>query len=134
MKTIFQLIIKLLKDKEFLRFCIVGIISTLIDALVFYIAIMITTYMYALFCGYFISLFINYVLTVIWTFKLIPNFRSFIGVFCAHLANLFIVRMGLMFLFVEIFYIKDNMAYFPTVAISSITNFIIIRYIVKRTN
>ena len=45
--------------------------------------------------------------------------------------NLFVVRMGLMWLFVEIFGLSDSIAYIPMAVISAITNFLVIRAVVK---
>ena len=57
----------------------------------------------------------------------IKNASGMIG---AHLFNLFVVRMGLMHVFVEILAINDQVAYIPTFVISIITNFLVIRFIV----
>ena len=45
--------------------------------------------------------------------------------------NLFVVRMGLMWLFVEAFGLDDSVAYIPMAIISAVTNFIVIRAVVK---
>lgn len=118
--------------KEFIRFCIVGAFATLIDAAVFYIVRQFACYQVALVSGYVLSLIVNYFLTVLWTFKQKPNMKNALGVLVAHMINLFVVRMSLMYLFVDIFGINDRIAYVPTLLISMVTNFIVVRFFVKR--
>ena len=88
-------IIHNLYQQQFIRFCLVGGLCTGIDAVIFYAVRMIASYPVALTCGYLISLIVNYFLTVKWTFHSTPNTKNAIGVFAAHLFNLFVVRMGL---------------------------------------
>ena len=45
--------------------------------------------------------------------------------------NLFIVRMVLMHLFVQIMGIQDSIAYIPMALISAVTNFLVIRAVVR---
>lgn len=121
------------KYRELIRFCIVGAFCTGIDAMIFYIVRLFAPYSVALISGYLFSLIINYILTVLWTFKSKPNKQNAIGIFAAHLFNLFVVRMGLMWLFVEVLNLEDKIAYVPTLLISVISNFVIIKYIISRT-
>ena len=117
---------------EFYRFCIVGLLATLIDAIIFYQALYFAPYQVALICGYIISLTFNYILTIKWTFNTLFSIKNAIGVFAAHMFNLFFVRMGLMYLFVSIVGINEKMAYMPTLLISVLSNFIIIRIFLKK--
>lgn len=118
---------------EFLRFCVVGAIATAIDALVFYMAIPFMSYPIALILGYGISLLFNYFLTILWTFREQPTLQNAIGIVTAHIINLFVVRMGLMRLFINILSLPTRIAFLPTLAISVVTNFFIVRYFVKQT-
>lgn len=118
--------------REFVRFCVVGTICTGIDAGIFYLVNLIAPYTIALICGYLISLSVNYILTVLWTFKTYPNARNLIGIVSAHIFNLFVVRMGLMRLFVEVASLTDSIAYIPTLIISVITNFFIIKLVINK--
>lgn len=124
----------LLRDsvKEFLRFCVVGVICTGIDASIFYIFRLFSVYQVALVAGYLISLFFNYFLTVLWTFKKPISYKNAIGVISCHLFNLFVVRMGLMILFVEFIGIDDSYAYWPVLIISVFTNFFILKFCVGK--
>lgn len=119
------------KGQVFIRFCIVGVIATLIDATIFYLVNDIASYQIALISGYIISLIANYFMTVLWTFKVRPTARNALGVLLAHLFNLFIVRMSLMFLFVDVMLINEKLAYIPTLLISMITNFLVVRLVVR---
>lgn len=122
----------ILRNSEFVRFCIVGVICTAIDAVIFYAVRSFASYPVALVSGYVLSLIVNYFLTIYWTFKSKPNAKNAIGVVAAHLFNLFIVRMGLMYIFVDFISINDRIAYIPTLAISVITNFLIVKLVINK--
>ena len=117
--------------RQFIRFCIVGGICALIDAAVFYAVRLIAPYQVALVSGYVISLSVNYLLTVYWTFRTRSSVRNLVGIVGAHMFNLFVVRMGLMYLFVEMIGLSDSIAYLPMAAISAVTNYLVIRTVVK---
>jgi len=119
------------ETRQFIRFCIVGGTCALIDAIVFYIVRLYAPYQVALVSGYLISLCANYFLTIYWTFKTSPSAHNFVGIIGAHMFNLFVVRMGLMWLFVEVFGWDDSIAYIPMAIISAVTNFLVIRTVVK---
>jgi len=121
------------ETRQFVRFCIVGGICAMIDAAVFYIVRLFAPYQIALVSGYLISLSVNYFLTVYWTFKTTPSAQNLVGIIGAHLFNLFVVRMGLMNLFVEVFGLADSIAYIPMAIISAVTNFLVIRTVVNRS-
>lgn len=120
------------KYGEFIRFCIVGVICTLIDAAIFYLFRTFANYQVSLVSGYIISLLVNYFLTVYWTFKVNSSVNNAFRIVFAHLFNLFVVRMSLMYLFINITSINDRLAYIPTLIISVITNFIILKIIIKK--
>ncbi len=121
------------KVHEFIRFCIVGVICTAIDAGIFYATRELTGYRIAMVCGFTLSLSVNYVLNIYWSFNAKPTLKNAIGMLAAHCFNIFVVRMALMWMFVEYFCIDESIPYIPTLLISIITNFIILRFIVKRT-
>lgn len=123
--------VKIRKKNEFLRFCIVGLVCTLVDAIIFYAFNSFFSYQISLVSGYLISLILNYYLTIHWTFKSKSNLKNAIGIILAHLFNLFVVRMGLMSVFINICGVSNIIAYIPTLLISVITNFLIIRFVVK---
>ena len=121
------------ETRQFVRFCIVGGTCALIDAAIFYIVRLFAPYQVALISGYLISLSVNYFLTIYWTFRTTPSVHNLVGVIGAHMFNLFVVRMGLMWLFVEVFDMDDSVAYIPMAIISAVTNFLIIRIVVRKT-
>lgn len=121
------------KVGEFIRFCIVGVIATALDAGIFYLVRMFASYQIALVSGYCLSLTVNYLLTIYWTFKKKPSTSNLVGVIAAHMFNLFVVRMSLMWIFVDVAGIPDRIAYVPTLLISMVTNFLVVRFAVNKT-
>ena len=109
-----------------------GSICFLIDAAVYYVVRRFAHYQVALVSSYLVSLCFNYFLTIYWTFKTTPSIQNLVGVVGAHMFNLFVVREGLMWLFVEVFEIDDSIAYIPMAIISAVTNFLVIRFVVRK--
>ena len=120
------------RTMEFVRFCMVGALCTAIDAGLFYIIKLVFCYQVALSIAYIVSLIINYYLTTFWTFKVKPSKKNFIGIVSVHLFNLFVVRMGLMWLFVSYYQLSENLAYIPTLMLSVMVTFVLIRIIAKK--
>lgn len=120
--------------REFIRFCIVGGMCAVIDACIFYIVRLFAPYQIALVSGYVLSLCVNYYLTVKWTFKVGASKSNAFGIIMAHLFNLFIVRMGLMWLFVDTMQIPDSIAYLPMAVISAVSNFLVVKLAVNKTS
>lgn len=120
------------ETRQFIRFCIVGSICFLIDAAVYYVVRHFAHYQVALVSSYLVSLCFNYFLTIYWTFKSTPSIQNLVGVIGAHLFNLFVVREGLMSLFVVVLEIDDSIAYIPMAIISAVTNFLVIRFVVRK--
>lgn len=121
------------KYGEFIRFCIVGVICTALDAVIFYAVRNFASYQVSLISGYILSLIANYFLTIYWTFKVKSSAKNAIGVVVAHLFNLFVVRMSLMWVFTSILLLDDRIAYIPTLLISVITNFVIVKLVINKT-
>lgn len=117
---------------EFLKFCCVGAVCAFIDWSVYSLFCFIFPYQAAVLMGFSVSLIVNYRLTAVWTFKKKPTAGNFVGMVCAHLVNLFVVRMALLMLFVEILLLDERIAYIPTLLIAAITSFLMIRYVFKR--
>lgn len=118
--------------QEAFRFCVVGGLCSVIDACIFYAVVPFTTYHIALVSGYCLSLIVNYFLTIHWTFKKKASAKNAIGVVAAHLFNLFVIRMGLMVLFVDYIGLSEQIAFIPTFIISVVANFFIVRMVVNR--
>lgn len=116
--------------RQFVRFIIVGCICTMTDMVLFYVLRMFVPYQQAMIAGYLTSLTINYLLTVYWTFGTQASIRNLVGIVLVHLFNLFVVRMGLMYVFVRQMAMDDRVAFVPTLVISSIVVFFMIRRVV----
>lgn len=119
-------------QQEFIRFCIVGAVCTLLDTLLYYLLRTIVPYQIALVCGYVTSLAVNCMLTIRWTFQALPNKTNIAGVVTAHLFNLFVVRMGMMWVLTLQFNVDDSVAYIPILIVSIGTNFLTIRIIINK--
>lgn len=119
------------ETQQFVRFCIVGATCFLIDAVVYHVVLKFAPYLIALVSGYIISLCFNYFLTVYWTFQTQSSVLNLVGIVGAHMFNLFIVRTGLMLLFVEGIGLTAGIAYWPMAVISAVTNYLVIRMVVK---
>ncbi|MCF0180234.1 MAG: GtrA family protein [Bacteroidales bacterium] len=117
--------------REFVRYCIVGVLATIIDMAIFYSMKLIVHYNIALISGYCLSLIFNYFMTVYWTFSTKSSARNLIGVVSAHMINLFVVRMGLMWLFVNLVGLESGIAFLPTIVVSVFVNFFVLRAFVK---
>lgn len=115
------------KAIEFIRFCIVGCIAALIDVGIFNVVLFFTNYLISTICGFAVSWVANYILSTYWTFKEKPNTKNFFGVLISHLINLFLVRMGLMYIFVDVLSLNDRIAYVPTLLLSAITSFLMVK-------
>lgn len=118
--------------QQFIRFCIVGAFATLLDAALFYMFRQWMSYQASMVLSYTICLLLNMVLTLRWTFRRKFSLRNVMGVMWAHLFNLFVVRYKLMELFVVNLKMSDRLAYLPTLGISVVVNFLIIRAIVHK--
>lgn len=118
--------------QQFIRFCIVGAFATLLDAALFYMFRQWMSYQASMVLSYIICLLLNMVLTLRWTFRRKFSLRNVMGVMWAHLFNLFVVRYKLMELFVVTLKMSDRLAYLPTLGISVVVNFLIIRAIVHK--
>lgn len=116
----------------FLIFCLIGVLCTGIDAGVFYALHTTIGYRLAMVCGFCVSLGINYLLNMRYSFKERPTTSNAVGFVFAHLLNIFVVRMSLMWLFIHLLYMSDSMAFVPTLAISVVTNYMILKYVVKK--
>lgn len=117
------------KLREFIRFCFVGVVCTAIDAIVFLLFHGIVGYRIAIVTGFILSFGLNYLLNISWSFNVRQSKKNACGFIAAHLFNIFVVRWGLMFIFVDLGEINETIAYMTTLVFSVISNFFIIRFI-----
>lgn len=116
------------KYSEFIRFCVVGCTAALIDMGVYNVFKFFAIYQICVVAGFVISWLCNYYLSAKWTFREKPTKENFVGMLTAHLLNLFVVRMGLMYIFVDLLHMNERLAYVPTLAIAAVTSFIMVRF------
>ena len=116
--------------KQFIKFVIVGSICTFTDMVLFYVIRIFLSYQVSMIIGYLSSLALIYLMTVYWTFDTTSSAKNAIAIVCAHLMNLFVIRMGLMYMFVQFTSLSDRIAFIPTLVLSSILNFFIIKKLI----
>ena len=116
--------------RQFVRFVVVGCVCTMTDMILFYVLRLFMPYQPAMIAGYLTSLTVNYLLTVYWTFSTEASVRNLVGIVMVHLFNLFVVRMGLMYVFVRLLAMDDRVAFVPTLVISSVASFFLVRMVV----
>lgn len=121
------------KIREFIRFCTVGVICTLLDTCIYYTFLTFAPYFVSLVSGYCLSLIVNYFLTIYWTFQKKANAKNGIGVICSHLFNLFVVRMSSMYILVNYCGMSEEWAFIPTLFISTVCNFLLVRLAVYKS-
>ena len=116
---------------EFVKFCIVGTLCAGIDLLFFNLVRFFASYQLSVIAGFVISWLVNYFMSSYWTFQEKPTKTNFIGMLSAHLINLFVVRMGVMYVLVDVLSLNSRIAYIPTLIIAAITSFIMVRFCFK---
>lgn len=119
--------------RQFVRFCLVGALATALDACLFYLLRCWLHYQVSMMISYFVSLCLNTMLTLSWTFSASVSLRNIIRVVGAHLFNLFVVRFGLMAFFVGTVGLADRLAFIPTLGISIVLNFFIIKSFIHKS-
>lgn len=121
------------ETQQFIRFCIVGLFCFLIDNTIF--ILMREQFGFSRdvshASGFLISLSINYLLTIYWTFRTKYSVKNIVGVVGAHMFNFIVVRRGLLSLFTVQFGMNETFAYPTMVLISAVINYLIIRTVVK---
>lgn len=117
---------------EFLRFCIVGGICTITDYLIFVVSSKFIPYQISVVFGFAVSFLLNYILTALWTFKVKPSRIRFLLMIICHILNMFIVRIGLLTMAIEILGVEKDIAYMSVLIISAFTSFLMMRFVFKR--
>ena len=121
-----------IRVREFGRFCVVGVLCTFIDIVCFYTIHDFTGYKVAIIVGFCLSIGANYLLNTMWSFRVSLSVVKAFGMLLAHCFNIFCVRMGLMWLFINKFYFEECYAYIPTMLISVISNFFVVRFVLTK--
>lgn len=116
--------------KEVVRFCITGIISTITTYAVYYICFSFTNPTFAFFIGYLVAFFVNYIMTLSFTFKVKASAKNGVGFVVTNVINLLLCE-----LFLNIFIwlgVTIQWAPIPMYAICIPINFFLVRYIMKK--
>lgn len=123
------------KTRQFVRFCIVGCLSTALHYVI-YLSIILIWNIYAELwlniaysLGYLLSLFFNLWLTSRFTFKEHVNVKRGIGFFASHAVN-YILHIGLLNLFLWAG-IPEQWAPIPVYLVAVPVNFILVKTVFK---
>lgn len=117
------------KQKEFIRFCVVGGLATGIHYGIYLLLnkVMNTTIAFSI--GYIISFFANFLLSNYFTFKTKPSAKKGFGFAGSHLIN-YVLQVGFLNLFLYAG-IPENIAPLPVYAIIIPINFVLVRTVLK---
>jgi len=124
------------KTRQFVRFCIVGCLSTAMHYGIYLLLLWLyqpeselwTSIAYSI--GYAISLFFNLWLTAVFTFKEQVNIHRGIGFFLSHGVN-YLLHIGLLNLYLWLG-IPEQWAPVPVYLVAVPVNFILVRTVFKR--
>lgn len=119
------------KLAELFRFCLVGGLATVLHYALY---LLLDNYLpvnlsYAV--GYVLSFLVNFYLTAYFTFGTSPSWGKLLGMSGAHLVN-FLLHMGLLNLFLWLG-IPKAYAPLPVFAIAIPVNFLLVRYVFKKS-
>lgn len=121
-----------MKEKyyEIVRFCIVGVVATLIQYVVYYLLLPYMDERIALTIGYIISFCCNYLMTTRFTFRVKASPKNAGGFALSHVINWALQVVSLSF-FIWIGVAKE-WAPIPMYMVCVPVNFLLVRYFVKR--
>lgn len=122
---------RLFKSEAF-RFVVVGGVATIVDLCVFNVALFILPYVLCAILGFVVSFGFNYYLSAKWTFRKRTTTNNFIGMIGVHLVNLFMIRTGLLYLFVDILLMQPKTSYLFVLSISAVLSFLLNRIVFHR--
>jgi putative flippase GtrA len=115
---------------EFFRFGLVGCTSVVVLYIVYYLTLRFLGYTFAYTLGYIVSFIVNYILTLTFTFKAKATKKNGVGFIFSHIVN-YLMQFGCLNLFIWIG-VSEQLAPIPTFAICVPTNFLLVRYFVKK--
>lgn len=116
---------------EILRFALVGLCSVVLQYISYRLLLLTLNPSLSLMGSYIISLLFNFYLTTHFTFRVKASTRKGIGFLFAHLLN-FLLQMLFLHVFIDLCHIPKDLALLPVLAICVPTNFILVRYFVKK--
>lgn len=118
------------KITEFIRFGIVGFIALVILYAVYCMLLLWFDHNIAYTTGYVISFICNYILTVKFTFHTKASKKNGVGFALSHLVN-YLLQIGCLNLFIWLG-ISEQVAPIPVFAICVPTNFVLVRFFMKK--
>jgi len=120
------------KLMELIRFGIVGTVSTVITYGVYYLLMQFINASFAFTIAYIIAFIFNFILTTSFTFAVKATTKRGIGFIISNVIN-YMLSVGLLNLFLW-FGLSKSIAPIPMFAITIITNFFIVRWVMKSEN
>lgn len=118
------------KHIELLRFCVVGVISTITLYGVYWVALKLINPTLSYSIGYLFAFIVNYILTTSFTFKVKKSVKNGLGFIVSNIINYF-VSIGLLNLFLHLG-LNDKVAPIFTIMIATISNYVTVRMVMKR--
>ncbi len=126
--VLIELICKKLNN-EFIRFVIVGFVSTVVQYIIYLILQTFLSVSISYTIGYIFSVIVNFYLTSYYTFNETLKWKNAFGVAIAHILTYFI-HIGLLTFFIHIG-IKNEIAPIPVYIIAFPVSFLIVRFVFK---
>lgn len=118
------------KHIELLRFCVVGVISTITLYGIYCIALKLINPTLSYTIGYLFAFIVNYLLTTSFTFKVKKSVKNGMGFIVSNIINYF-VSIGLLNLFLHLG-LDDKIAPIATVLLATLSNFVMVRLVMKK--
>jgi Predicted membrane protein len=115
---------------EILRFCIVGVVATVIHYVVYLLLKQWMLQVVAFAIGYIVSFIANFFMTARFTFRKEATARKGAGFLVAHIIN-FILQTSLLQLFLWLG-VNENYAPIPVYCIAVPINFLLVRYVFRK--
>ena len=114
---------------EILRFAVVGVIATLIQAVVYWLLVGTLHYAIANTIGYIVSFVFNYIATTRFTFRVKSTARRGAGFVLSHVVNYLLQTASLAF-FVWLG-LSERLALLPMFCVCVPVNFLLVRFFMK---
>lgn len=115
---------------EILRFCIVGVVATVIHYVVYLLLKQWMLQVVAFAIGYIVSFIANFFMTARFTFRKEATARKGAGFLVAHIIN-FILQTSLLQLFLWLG-VNENYAPIPVYCIAVPINFLLVRHVFRK--
>lgn len=124
-----KVISKLFKSEIF-RFAIVGIVATVVLYATYWLSLKILHPSLAYSLAYLCAFIVNYLLTTSFTFKVNKSVKNGVGFIISNVIN-YLVLMALLNLFLWLG-LSNELAPIPTILLATISNFLIVRLVMKQ--